>query len=180
MTTAMLLACTLLRAADKQLAVVVWYDDEELFSFYVSDNPQISVEEGYAVIQSEGEYPVYQVDKTYYYPCIFMVPLSETKPYRISFEERSYRGDYYYSTEDYVDAVEKPTQNVKPHFAVHGRTLSVAGLEAGLPVSVCSADGKELVSTRAGQAGSASLLLPQHKGTAVVKAGSLTFKILLR
>lgn len=176
----MLLACSLLRAADRQLAVVVWYEEKEVYSFFVSDNPQITVENGYANIKSDGEWTYYAEDGDYIQQCFFSIPMSESTPYHISFEQRSYTGYTYENSEEYITDVETPQQAAKPQFSMKDGVLHAAGLEAEVPVSICTVDGKVLGSTKADKAGNARLQMPQHNGAAVVKAGSITAKILLR
>lgn len=189
MATLMLMACMLsnyVMAAEKQLAVVVWQGDEEVYSFYVSDNPVLNVVDGNAVIKSDGRWTyIAQNDMIYWdnltQECYFSIPMSESAGYRLTLEQRSYTGDFYLQSEEYVTGVDEVEQRpAHPVFSTRDGRLNVAGLDAEAQVEVYAQDGARLGATKANAHGYASMALPAQKGTVVVKAGSANVKLLLK
>lgn len=186
---AALMVCTLgfsARAAEKQLAVVVWQGDEEVYSFYVSDNPVLNVVDGNAVIKSDGRWEYISssdllVWEGYTQECYFSIPMSESAGYRLTLEQRSYTGDFYLQSEEYVTGVDEVEQKpAHPVFSTRDGRLNVAGLDAEAQVEVYAQDGARLGATKANAHGYASMALPAQKGTVVVKAGSANVKLLLK
>lgn len=168
-------------AADRQPALVVWNGERELFSFFVADNPQMTVKNGYAVIESDGEWSYDNYFQTITSKCSYQIPMSESQGYRITMEMRSYTGMYDYCDEDMLDGVENVAEKLTaPIFSMKDGVLQVAGLDEGCPVAVYSTDGKTLGKTAADRSGHATLPLQNMNGTAVVTAGSVTFKIVVK
>lgn len=74
-------------ADDFQSALVVWQGDQELYSFYVANNPTLKVSNGYAVVQSEGKWETEFYFEVRKYECYFSIPMSESSNYKISLEK---------------------------------------------------------------------------------------------
>lgn len=64
-------------ADDFQSALVVWQGDQELYSFYVANNPTLKVSNGYAVVQSEGKWETESYFQVRQHDCYFSIPMSE-------------------------------------------------------------------------------------------------------
>ncbi len=177
----LVITATVVSAADKRPAIVVWGGEQELYSFFISDSPQLTVEGGNAVITSDGKWIYEENYNEYERECRVSIPFSESSSYRITLEQRSYTGDYYYCDEDMVDGIDEssPTPGA-PQFSMQGGVLRVVGLAEDDCVSVSSLDGKSLGSTVANGNGCAVLPLPHQTGTVVVKAGNVSFKIIIR
>lgn len=65
-------------ADDFQSALVVWQGDQELYSFYVANNPTLKVSNGYAVVQSEGKWETESYFQVSQHECYFSIPMSES------------------------------------------------------------------------------------------------------
>lgn len=168
-------------ATEKKPALVVWYGEQELYSFFISDSPQLKVEGGNAIITSDGKWTYEQYYNEYEQQCCVSIPFSESSDYRITLEQRSYTGNYYYCDEDMVDGIdETATTPGAPQFSMKDGVLRVAGLTAGDDVLISSLDGKQLGTAKADGNGHATLSLPRQAGAAIVKAGSVSFKIIIR
>ena len=175
----LLLWASAVARAESKPAIVVWYEESELFSFFVSDNPEMRIEGGYAIIESDGEWSYDWYFTQITQKCSFSIPLSETKPYRLTFEQRDYTGDYYYCDPEMVDGMNH-VKPAAPQFSMKDGILRVDGLDGGDVVSVSTTDGKLLGTTLANEAGFASMQLPRYTGIAVVRAGSINFKITIQ
>lgn len=165
-------------ADDFQSALVVWQGDQELYSFYVANNPTLKVSNGYAVVQSEGKWEeesYFQVSQHEFY---FSIPMSESSNYKISLEKRDYMGMFGHSVPTSVE--EKLTVTARPAFSIQGGVLHVAGLKGGEQVAVYTLDGKTAVQVKADSDGRASASLRQLSGTVIVKAGNVSFKVLIK
>ncbi len=168
-------------ATEKKPALVVWYGEQELYSFFISDSPQLKVEDGNAIITSDGKWTYEMYYDEYEQECHVSIPFSESLDYRITLEQRSYTGDYYYCDENMADGIDEtaPTPGA-PQLSMKDGVLRVAGLAAGDNVLISSLDGKQLGATKADSNGHATLSLPRQTGAAVVKAGNVSIKIIIR
>lgn len=162
-------------ADDFQSALVVWQGDQELYSFYVANNPTLKVSNGYAVVQSEGKWEDFQVSQ---HECYFSIPMSESSNYKISLEKRDYMGVFGHRVPTSIE--EKLTVTARPAFSIQGGVLHVAGLKSGEQVTVYTLDGKTAVQVKADSDGRASASLRQMSGTVIVKAGNVSFKVLIK
>ena len=153
-------------------ALVVWDGETELYSFYVSNEPVLKVANGNAVIQSDG------VWGTYDSKCYYSIPMSETSKYKITLEQRDYMGDF--GAQVPTSVTEAPTVKNKPAFSLKNGILSVSGLKAGEPLMVFTVDGKTVAQAKADANGQASTALRQMPGTVIVKAGRVSFKVMVR
>ena len=75
---------------------------------------------------------------------------------------------------------EKLTATARPAFSIQGGVLHVAGLKSGEQVAVYTLDGKTAVQVKADSDGRASASLRQMSGTVIVKAGNVSFKVLIK
>lgn len=177
----LLMASRVAWSQDLQTAIVVWYDTEdrsyENYSIFTSSNPRFTVSEGYANLEADGEYEYN--GNTYVFG--FAVPLSESTPYRLSFEKRSYQG---FTPEDYEDetAVQHVnTDALRPQFRIQADQLMVAALKPGTQVSLYAPDGKLISTAKVDSNGRAQAELPKVKGTVIVKAtDGITFKVMVK
>ena len=166
-TICLAVASTALKAEERQSAIVVWYGDSELYSFFVSDNPVLKVHDGRAVIQSDGTYE-HQLET---YTCLYELELN--------MEERDYTG--YFDDGSATSVEEVPDAGTaRPAFSLRGGILQVAGLAEGEQVTVASTDGKVIAQAKAGRGGQASVSLRGLAGTIVVKAGNVSFKVIVK
>lgn len=152
-------------------ALVVWDGETELYSFYVSNEPVLKVANGNAIIQSDGVWGTYN-------KCYYSIPMSETSKYKITLEQRDYIGDF--GAHVPTSVTEAPTVKNKPAFSMENGILSVSGLKAGEPLMVFTVDGKTVAQGRADANGQASASLQQMPGTVIVKAGQVSFKVMVR
>ncbi len=159
-------------------AVVVWCGETELYSFFVSNQPVLKVQNGNAIVQSDGEWEMEVGQKTYTNSCYYSLPMSESSGYRITLEQRDYMGAFGYATPTGVE--DAATVIAHPAFSVKDGMLQVAGLQKGQPVTVAAVDGKVTARTMADENGRATASLHQIKGIAIVKAGNVSFKVLVR
>ncbi len=177
----LMVVATVASATEKTPAIVVWDGEQELYSFFISDSPQLKVEGGNAIITSDGKWMREAYYNEYEMECRVSIPFSESSSYRITLEQRSYTGDYFYCDEDMVDGIDETLlADGAPQFSMKDGVLRVVGLAADDCVSVSSLDGKPFGSTVANSNGCAALPLPRQTGTAVVKAGNVSFKIIIR
>lgn len=166
---------------DLQTAVVVWYDVEgrtyEDYSIFTSSNPRFTVSKGYANLEGDGEYEYNGYTLTY----SFSIPLSESGPYRLSFEKRNYQG---YTPEGYngETAIQQmKSETVRPQFSIQADQLMVAALKPDAAVSLYASDGKLLTTVKADKNGRAQAELPKVKGTVIVKStDGITFKVMVK
>jgi len=165
-------------ADDFQSALVVWQGDQELYSFYVANNPTLKVSNGYAVVQSEGKWEDEFLFEVRQHECYFSIPMSESSNYKISLEKRDYMGMFGHRVPTSVE--EKLTVTARPAFSIQGGVLHVAGLKGGEQVTVYTIDGKTAVQVKADSDGRASASLRQMSGTVIVKAGNVSFKVLIK
>ncbi len=174
-TICLAVASTALKAEERQSAIVVWYGDSELYSFFVSDNPVLKVHDGRAVIQSDGTYE-HQLET---YTCYYSILMSESSEYKLTMEERDYTG--YFDDGSATSVEEVPDAGTaRPAFSLRGGILQVAGLAEGEQVTVASTDGKVIAQAKAGRGGQASVSLRGLAGTIVVKAGNVSFKVIVK
>lgn len=155
-----------------QPALVVWNGDTELYSFYVSNEPVLKVSNGNAIVQSDGTWGAENA------PCYYSIPMSETANYKITLEQRDYTGDFGQGVPTSIK--ETPTAVKRPAFSVKNGLLSVAGLQAGETLLVFAADGRKFAQAKADANGQASVSLRQALGTVVVKAGHVSFKLMVK
>lgn len=165
-------------ADDFQSALVVWQGNQELYSFYVANNPTLKINNGYAVVQSDGEWEEENMFEVYAHECYFTIPMSESSNYKISLEKRDYMGVFGHKVPTSVE--EKLTVTARPAFSIQGGVLHVAGLKSGEKVAVYTLDGKTAVQVKADSDGRASASLRQLSGTVIVKAGNVSFKVLIK
>ena len=150
-------------------ALVIWYENEEIYRFLLDNEPTLTVEDGNAVIQSDDTYydEEYQQDIRLYYS----VPISESSKYRLTFEKRSSQG--------YVHDGIQDVQGVHPQFSLKGNQLQVMGQKSGEKLNVYTTDGKLVGSARTAEDGTARVAVPVGKHDAlVIKSGKANFKIL--
>lgn len=178
-----LMACAMMAlppswAGGKQTALVVWNGETELYSFYVSDNPVLKVNNGYAIILSDGEWQEEVNLETVKNKCYYSIPMSESSHYKVTMEQRDYIGTFGHEE---PTGVQQPRATIMhPAFSVKDGILQVAGLSEGERVTISTPDGKVTAQTRADRSGQASASLHALKGTAIIKAGNVSFKVMVR
>lgn len=165
-------------AEGEHSALVVWNGEKELYSFYVSDNPVLKISNGNALVQSDGEWEQKLYFDTVKNRCYYEIPMSETSNYKITIEKRSYTGPWGSNAETGIGQVS--SESVRPAFSLKDGLLRVGGLKEGESLIVSTTDGKLLGSVEVSKKGYASLSLQNARGTIVVKAGEITFKILVK
>lgn len=179
----MLAGCLQLSAQEKKPCLVVWYGDYERYSIMLENEPRITFQNGEAKIEADGTFRYYQNEYEYYdSPLTYYVTVGgdyarSVDQYRLTVEERDYEG--YTPEEIYLTPIKdlKVDEKQKPMFHVEGGKLVVKGLKEGASMALYGVDGKELGKAEAGRDGKAQVALPQMRGTVVVKAGSVSFKI---
>lgn len=173
-----MMAIVPMKAEETKSALVVWNGETELYSFFISDRPVLKVYNGNAIIQSDGVWEESVNLQTITYKCYYSIPMSESSDYRITLEQRDYIGIF--GREDETGLQEINSTTLKPSFSFHDGTLQVAGLKAGTTVTTVTTDGKINGQTSADQSGRASVSLRGQSGTIIVKAGEVSFKVLVR
>ena len=168
-----MMAIVPMKAEERKAALVVWNGESELYSFFISDRPVLKVHNGNAIIQSDGTWEEYVICKCYY-----SIPMSESADYKITLEQRDYIGTF--GREDETGLQEITSTTLKPSFSFHDGTLQVAGLKTGTTVTTATTDGKITAQASADQSGRASVSLRGQSGTIIVKAGEVSFKVLVR
>lgn len=169
----LLVLSSMTRAQDLQNAVVVWYGSQEQYCIFTESAPVFTVVNGSAVLSADGdfEYKGYTVSFEY------TVPLSESTPYRVTFEKRAYQG----FTPDEVGVRDIKAESLRPQFSIQGGSLRVNALKPGSQVSLFTLDGKKLATAKADQSGRVQAQLPKTQGTVVVRAtDGINFKILVK
>ena len=182
LTLAVMLSATALRtlADETQTALVVWQGDEEIYSLYIVDTPELTVENGNAIIKSDGTWTQETYFETHERECYITLPLSETANYRLTFEKRNYSGERN-DTNTEVGINDIPAKSVHtPGFSMQGGVLTVHGMEAGTQLSVTSVDGRLIGKATSSSDGEASVSIRDLRGTAIVNAGKVSFKIMVR
>ena len=168
------------QADENQTALVVWQGDEEIYSLYIVDTPELTVENGNAIIKSDGTWTQESYFETHERECYIALPLSETANYRLTFEKRNYSGmrdDT--NTEVGIDAIPAESKPA-PLFSMHDGQLTVRCAAPGTQVSLTTIDGKLIGTATADTQGHATITIRDIKGTAIVKAGKVSFKIIVR
>ncbi len=165
-------------ADSKQPALVVWDGETELYSFYVSDKPVLKVNNGNAIIQSDGEWAEEANLEIVKNKCYYSIPMSESSHYKVTLEQRDHIGIF--GHQEPTGVKEADATITRPAFSIKDGILQVAGLEAGKPVTVVTTDGKVIAQTRADRSGHASASLHMMKGTAIIKAGNVSFKVMVK
>lgn len=173
-----MMAIVPMKAEERKAALVVWNGESELYSFFISDKPVLKVHNGNAIIQSDGVWEESVNLETITNKCYYSIPMSESSDYRITLEQRDYIGIF--GREDETGLQEINSTTLKPSFSFHDGTLQVAGLKAGTAVTTATTDGKINGQTSADQSGRASVSLRGQSGTIIVKAGEVSFKVLVR
>lgn len=159
-------------------ALVVWCGETELYSFFVANEPVLKVQDGNAIIQSDGEWEEEVGLHTYKNNCYYSIPMSESSEYRITLEQRDYMGVFGHSTPTSIE--ETAAVVAHPTFSVKDGVLQVAGLQKDQTVIVAAVDGKVAAQAEADENGRATASLHQIKGIAIVKAGNVSFKVQVR
>ena len=162
-----MMAIAPMEAEDMKAALVVWNGESELYSFFISDRPVLKVHNGNAIIQSDGVWEEYVNLQPVTYECYYSIPMSESADYKITLEDETGLQEITFTT-------------LKPSFSFHDGTLQVAGLKAGTTVTTATTDGKITAQASADQSGRASVSLRGQSGTIIVKAGEVSFKVLVR
>lgn len=173
-----MMAIAPMKAEETKAALVVWNGDSELYSFFISDRPVLKVHNGNAIIQSDGVWEEYVNLQPVTCKCYYSIPMSESADYKITLEQRDYIGTF--GREDETRLQEINSTTLKPSFSFRDGTLQVAGLKAGTTVTTATTDGKITAQTSADQSGRASVSLRGQSGTIIVKAGEVSFKVLVR
>ena len=173
-----MMAIVPMKAEERKAALVVWNGESELYSFFISDRPVLKVHNGNAIIQSDGTWEEYVNLQPVTYECYYSIPMSESADYKITLEQRDYIGTF--GREDETGLQEITSTTLKPSFSFHDGTLQVAGLKAGTTVTTATTDGKITAQASADQSGRASVSLRGQSGTIIVKAGEVSFKVLVR
>lgn len=178
-TICLAVASTATKAEERQSAIVVWNGDSELYSFFVSDNPVLKVNNGNAIIKSDGTWEYEANLEKVTNTCYYSIPMSESSKYKLTLEERDYTGLFGYSDATAIGEITH-TSATRPAFSLRDGILQVAGLDKGELVTVASTDGKRIAQATAKQDGHASISLHGQAGTLVVKAGKASFKVLVK
>lgn len=178
-TICLAVASTATKAEERQSAIVVWNGDSELYSFFVSDNPVLKVNNGNAIIKSDGTWEYEANLEKVTNTCYYSIPMSESSKYKLTLEERDYTGLFGHSDATAIDEITN-TSTTHPAFSLHDGILQVAGLDKGEQLTVASTDGKVIAQAKASHAGHASVSLHGQAGTLVVKAGNVSFKVMVR
>lgn len=170
-----MMAIVPMKAEERKAALVVWNGESELYSFFISDRPVLKVHNGNAIIQSDGVWEEYVNLQPVTCKCYYSIPMSESADYKITLEQRDYIGTFGREDETGLQEITSTTL-----ISFHDGTLQVAGLKAGTTVTTATTDGKITAQTSADQSGRASVSLRGQSGTIIVKAGEVSFKVLVR
>lgn len=178
-TICLVATSTSLNAENRQSAIVVWDGETELYSFFVSDTPVLKVRNGYAVIKSDGTWESEVNLEKVTYECYYRIPMSESSHYKLTLEERDYTGVFGSGNATSIKDAPR-AETARPTFSLHDGILQVAGLVEGEQVTVASIDGKVINQSEANSSGQVSVSLHGQVGLIVVKAGNVSFKIMLK
>lgn len=159
---------TFAQADSGKKALVVRYDGQDVFSFFLNHEPKLTIENGWGIIEADGTYydEFDQADYQLYWSFL----LSEDSGVSLTFETVDWEG--------YNDIKDMKEENVVPQFSLKDGKVTVSCQTTGETLSVYSLDGKMVGNAKAGADGKASVQLPASKTVYIVKSGKANFKIL--